>query len=107
MATGRLGTSDLSIGNNTLYTCPTDTFSVVTVNVCNRGSTAANIRVAIASTTSPGNAEWIEYDVSLAAKGVLERTGLVLDDITSKYIVVYSSATSVSAVCYGIETATV
>ena len=108
MATGRLGAVDLSIGNNPVYTCPDETFAVVTVNVCNRGATAANIRIAISSSsTSPANGEWIEYDVSLAAKGVLERTGLVLDDLTSKYIVVYSSATSVSAVCYGIETATI
>jgi len=105
MATGRLGVADLAAAVNTsLYTCPASTFSVVTISVVNRGATAASIRLAIASSSSPSNAEWIEYDTSLAAKGVLERTGLVID--AGKILVVYSSAVSVNAVCYGIETAT-
>jgi hypothetical protein len=106
MATGRLGTADLAaVTNTTLYTCPTTTFTVLTLNVCNRGTTPANIRVAIASSATPSDSEWIEYDVEIVAKGVLERTGLVLD--AGKLLVVRSSAISVSAVCYGIETPTV
>jgi hypothetical protein len=105
MATGRLGTADLAAATNTtLYTCPTDTFAVVTVSVCNRGSSAANIQLAVCDTATPGNDEYIEFDTSLGAKGVLERTGVVLD--AGKLLVIRSSAISVSAVCYGIETAT-
>jgi hypothetical protein len=37
---------------------------------------------------------------------VLERTGLVID-ATNKYLVAYSSNTSVTAIAYGIETSTV
>jgi hypothetical protein len=70
---GRLGTADLSAATNTtLYTCPSATFTVCTVNVVNRGASAANIRIAICDTSTPGDDEYIEYDVSLAAKGVLE-----------------------------------
>ena len=106
MATGRLGSNDLAATTNTtVYTCPADTFTVLTVSVCNRGATAATIQIAISSSASPSAAEYLEFDTSLSAKGVLERTGIVLD--AGKLLVVRSSATSVNAVAYGIETSTV
>ena len=105
MATGRLGVADLAAATNTtLYTVPASTFSVVTVSVCNRGASAAAVRIAVASSASPADAEYIEYDVELLASGVLERTGLVL--AASQRIVVYASATDITAVVYGIETST-
>ena len=105
MATGRLGTADLAAATNTtVYTCPADTFAVVTVSVCNRGASAATIQLAVCDTATPGADEYIEFDTSLSAKGVLERTGVVLD--AGKLLVVRSSAVSVNVVVYGIETAT-
>ena len=108
MPTGRLGTANITTtSNTTIYTVPSSTFSVVSVSVCNRNSsTAATIRIAVASSGSPGPDEYIEYDTSLVASGVVERTGLVMK--TGDYLVVQvSSATpTVSVVAFGIETST-
>jgi hypothetical protein len=105
MATGRLGHADLAAGANTaLYTVPANNFSIVSVNLVNRGYSAVAIRIAVCSTATPAASEWIEYDVELLSKGVLERTGIAL--AAGQILVVYSSAVSVNAVCFGIETST-
>ena len=106
MATGILGTpTDLSATTNTsIYTVPTDTFAIVTINVTNRSTATRDIRVALASSGTPTAAEWIEFDTELVANGTLERSGVVLQ--AGKQIVVYANSTDVSAMVYGIETAT-
>ena len=108
MATGRLGTADLAAVTYTaLYTVPSDTFSVVSINILNRSGAAITARIALTTIvppSAPGNAEFIEYDVNISTSGVMERTGIVVD--AGKIISVYSSGTGVSAVCMGIETST-
>jgi hypothetical protein len=108
MATGRLGIANItSTADTTVYTVPAATFSVVSVNVVNRSSSAsAQIRIAVASSATPTVAEYIEYDSALVANGVLERTGIVLD--AGKLLVVQTptSTPTLSVVVYGIETST-
>jgi len=109
MATGRLGATNLSATTwAAVYTCPDTTFSVATLSICNRGASPITIRVALSTTSgsgTPADAEYLEYDVTLAPKGVLERTGIVMDS-TNKYLKVYASAATANAVVMGIETAT-
>lgn len=105
MATGILGSEDLAAATNTtVYTVPADTFSVVTVSVCNRSASTRDVRVALAAADTPVNAEFIEYDTELVGNGTLERSGLVID--ATKKVVAYANSTDVSVMVYGIETAT-
>ena len=108
MATGRLGTANITTtSDTTVYTVPATTFSVVSVNVVNRSSSApALIRIAVATSATPGLAEYIEYDSSLVANGVIERTGIVIK--TGELIVVQTptATPALSVVVYGIETST-
>lgn len=108
MATGRLGTANITTtADTTVYTVPATTFAVVTVNVVNRSASAnASIRIAVASSATPTTAEYIEYDSALVPNGVLERTGLVMD--AGKLIVVQTptATPTLSVVVYGIETST-
>ena len=109
MATGRLGTANITGNSNTtIYTVPASTFAVVSVSVCNRSNSASClVRMAVSSTATPGLDEWIEYDSSLVANGVIERTGIVMD--AGKLLVVAISSPgspTVSVVAVGIETST-
>lgn len=104
MSSGRLGIADLAATTDTtVYTVPASTLTVATVNVCNRNSTAVTVRLAVAATGTPAAGEFVEYDATIDANGVLERTGLVLD--TGKRIVARSSAANVSVVVMGYEEA--
>ena len=109
MATGKLGAQDIPAGTvgagTSVYSCPPTTFAVVSLSLCNRSTTSSrNIRVALSTSTTPANADFIEFDSELLAKGVLERTGIVL--AAGQQIIVYANGTDISAVVYGIETST-
>ena len=102
---GKLGALDLAASTDTvLYTTPASTFAVAAINIVNRSGATVTARIAIADTDAPGLAEYIEYEVGIPPKGVLERTGIVTG--ANQRIVVRSSATDVNAVAYGITTAT-
>jgi len=112
MATGILGTSNLSATTNTtVYTVPASTFAVVTVSICNRSASTISVRLAASTTATltagggaPGSADYLEFGTQILANGVLERSGIVLE--AARNIVAYSSAVDVNVVVTGIETST-
>ena len=106
MANGILGQAALAGGGTgeVLYTVPGLTFSVVSINVTNRSSSTRSVRIALADADTPGNEDYIEYDAELQAFGTLERSGIVVGADTR--VIVYANSTDVTAMVYGIETAT-
>ena len=104
MASGILGQSaPAATTNTTVYTVPASTLAVVNISVVNRGGSAATVRVALSATATPNDDEWIEYNTSVGATSVLERTGVVLD--ATKNVVVYASSADTSISVYGLESA--
>jgi hypothetical protein len=108
MATGRLNGVDLTTTNATsVYTCPTSTFSVVSVSICNRSASAVTVRLALTTTGStPATTDYLEYDSSLSANGVLERTGIVMS-ASNQLVITAGTGNVLSAIVVGIETSTV
>jgi hypothetical protein len=105
MASGRLGVQAIpATTNTTVYTVPTGIYSVFTVSITNRNSSAVRVRLALAATGTPNAQDWLEYDVAIVANGVLERTGLVAQ--AGLNVVVYSDTANVGCTVYGIETST-
>jgi hypothetical protein len=105
MATGRLGNVDIpATTNTTAYTVPVGTYAVANISLTNRNATSVNIRVAMATTATPTDQEWMEYDTIIIPNGVFERTGLVMQGGLN--VVVYSSLANIGCTVYGIETST-
>jgi capsular polysaccharide biosynthesis protein len=100
---GRLGAWDLlSNINQAVYVNNYTDAAVVSISVCNRNHLATRISIAnTTSETSPVNAEWIEYDVEILGKGVLERTGIIVSP--NHFLVVKSTLANVNAVVWGSE----
>jgi len=106
MATGRLGTFALAaVTLTTVYTVPSNNYAVFNVSFTNTNTTAVTIRLAMATSATPGASEYIEYDTTIIPKGVFERSGLVANG--NLVIVAYSNTSGVNVNVYGIETSTV
>jgi len=94
MASGILGQTNITAATTqtSVYTVPAGKVATVNLAIVNLGGTTATIRVAIATSTTVSDAQYIEYNFSLAGSDVFERGGLVLD--AGKQIVVYAAHAS-------------
>ena len=109
MATGRLGSQNLTSGSVTSYTncyvVPVNYYSVFNISVTNLATSAATIRIALStSNSSPSTSEFIEYGNTIQPNGVFERTGIVLN--AGLYVLVSTSSTNLNVNIWGIETST-
>lgn len=103
MSSGLLGSADLAATTNTtLYTVPSSTqIDDLTVRFTNRNATAVTVRLAICTTATPDNKEYIEYGYTIQPNGVLMNSGIVVQQ--NKLIVAYASGTGVSVTVFGNE----
>lgn len=102
MASGILGKASLAANTDTvLYTAPAGTVTTTTVNFCNTTSTAINVRLAATSGAAATLPDYLEYDVSVPANGVLERTGIVLSP--AEVLIARASALGVAVQARGFE----
>ena len=104
MTSGKLGSADLTATTDTLlYTVPDSSLATLNIRVANRNSTAVAIRVAIGTGASPAVEDYIDYDLLVAANGVLEDSGIVCS--AGEKVWAYSSMAGVSVRVHGFEEA--
>lgn len=103
MATGRYGAYDLIGGvKQSLCQGETDRYTAVTVSLVNRRNDNVKVSIAISTNVNDADdADFIDKDVELYPKTVLERTGIAIK--AGQYITVESDKDLVSAVAYGVE----
>jgi hypothetical protein len=107
MAKGTLGAATYLSDTNAhvVYTVPAGKVAVVTLNVCNRETSATAVTIGIERTGSSGtltNGEYIEYETSVIGHSVMERSGILLstgDSIVAKANV----ANTIDVNIWGIE----
>lgn len=104
MANGRMGAVKPAAATNTeLVSAPASTIATVTVSVCNQSSSSETVRIAICSggIGTLAATDYIEYDTTISANSVLERTGIPI--YNGQTIVVRSANGDCSFVAYGLE----
>ena len=102
MASGIYGRSDLTAATWTEIAPPPGSgIKVTTINITNRTDSNKKVRLGLGSSTSINDQDVIEYDVTIPANGVLERTGIVLDSSNGLYV--YASATGCTAIAWGLD----
>lgn len=103
MPSGILGQGSPSANTDTtIYTVPAGLVAAVTIIAVNRSITEAKLRVALATTGTPGVAEYIEWDAVVPAHGgTYERTAPIMN--AGRRVVVRDDQGTVSYTVSGFE----
>jgi hypothetical protein len=105
MASGRLATENVTtVGTAVqIYQVPSSHNASVTINVCNRGTSNAKVRIAVTDSTTPALGEWLDFEEVVFPKESYQRTGVVLG--SAQYIYFYTDQANISVNVYGFEEA--
>jgi len=109
MASGRLAAVELSKNiSQSIYVCPTDDVTTVTLNVVNRRTEEIKISVAITDDLNTDITSLtdttiypLELEVPIPPKGVMERTQIVVP--SGKYLTLLADNDFVTATAWGVE----
>ena len=99
MASGKLGSADLTATTDTLLFTADVTPQTFNVRFANRNAAAVKVSVAIGTGASPATADYVDYGVTVLANGILEDTGLVAS--SGEKIWVRSDTANVSVRAHG------
>lgn len=107
MAKGTLGTAIYldDTAAHVVYTVPSGKAAVITLNACNRDTTATAVSVGIERAGNSGtlsNGEYIEYETSIIGHSVMERSGILLSAGDS-IVVKANVANTIDVNIWGIE----
>jgi len=108
MAKGTLGSATYlnDTATHVVYTVPSGmSAAVVTLNVCNRMTTATAVSVGIERSGNSGtlsNGEYLEYETSVIGHSVMERSGILLS-VGDSVVIKASVANSIDVNIWGIE----
>lgn len=99
MASGKLGSADLAAAVDTLLFTAGVTPQTFNVRFANRNAAIVKIRVAIGAGGAPAATDYVDYDISIPANGILEDTGLVAS--SGEKVWVRSDTANVSVRAHG------
>lgn len=109
MASGRLAAVELNKNiSQSIYVCPTDDVTTVTLNVVNRRNDEVIVSVALTDDLNTDITSLtdttiypLELEVPIPPKGVMERTQIVVP--SGKYLTLLSNEDFVTATAWGVE----
>ena len=98
----RLGGISPSTTEASLYTVPASTQAVVTVNVCNKSTSARTYRLGLVATNAAAGAnDWLAYDKLIDPNDVQQFTGIGMN--AANTLRGYASTADVTFVASGVE----
>ena len=103
MATGILAYLDITSASTDtqLYACPTNIVSSFSISMVNRTASPVQVNIALTTSTSIVNGQYIAYNTTIYPYETYERNGLVITE--GQFVYVRSTTTGVNAIAYGYE----